>query len=164
MLDNYLKSAWRSLRKNRTFTVLNIMGLSIGVACSLLIALYVLDELSYDRFNTKADRICRIDEQVKFGDFSYNGAETPPTMGPVFTRDFATIEGYTRFKTDPDVIVRKGNESFKEDRAVYADSSLFDVFTLEMIAGDKRTALKEPHRQKIFQQPGCDRKDVGDRR
>jgi putative ABC transport system permease protein len=121
------------------------MGLSIGVACSLLIALYVLDELSYDRFNTKADRICRIDEQVKFGDFSYNGAETPPTMGPVFTRDFATIEGYTRFKTDPDVIVRKGNESFKEDRAVYADSSLFDVFTPEMIAGDKRTALKEPH-------------------
>ena len=73
MFENYFKTAWRSLRKNKIFTILNIAGLSIGLACSLLIALYVLDELSYDRFNTRADHIYRIDEQVKFGDFNYNG-------------------------------------------------------------------------------------------
>src|SRR5580692_3272232 len=99
MVQNYFKTAWRSLRKNRTFTVLNIIGLSIGVACSLLIALYVLDELSYDRFNKQAGQIYRIDEQVKFGDFSYNGAEVPGIVGPVFTRDFPSIVQYTRFRT-----------------------------------------------------------------
>jgi putative ABC transport system permease protein len=145
MLQNYFKTAWRSLRKNKTFSALNIIGLSIGVACSLLIALYVLDELSYDRFNTRADSIYRIDEQVRFGDFNYNGAETPPMMGPTFARDFKTIEHYTRFKTNPGVTIRKGDESFSEDRAVYADSTLFDVFSLDMIAGDKTSALKEPH-------------------
>jgi putative ABC transport system permease protein len=144
MLQNYFKTAWRSLRKNKTFSVLNIIGLSIGVACSLLIALYVIDELSYDRFNTQGDHIYRIDEQVKFGDFSYNGAEVPGIMGPAFARDFAAIVQYTRFKATSGIVIRKGGESIREDRAVYADSSLFDVFSLEMIAGDKKTALAAP--------------------
>ncbi|HWK06584.1 MAG TPA: ABC transporter permease [Puia sp.] len=145
MFKNYFKTAWRSLRKNKTFSILNIIGLSIGVACSLLIALYVLDELSYDRFNTQADRIYRIDEQVKFGDFNYSGTWVPAIMGPTFAKDFKQIEQYTRLKYNPNVVIRKGGESIREDRAVYADSSLFDVFTLEMIAGDKKTALQEPH-------------------
>ena len=145
MFKNYFKTAWRSLRRNKTFSILNIIGLSIGVACSLLIALYVLDELSYDRFNTQADHIYRIDEKVKFGDFNYDGTWTPAIMGPGFAKDFKQIEQYTRLKANPSVVIRKGGESIREDRAVYADSSLFDVFTLEMIAGDKKTALKEPH-------------------
>jgi putative ABC transport system permease protein len=145
MFENYFKTAWRSLIKNKTFSVLNIAGLSIGVACSLSIALYVLDELSYDRFNTRADRIYRIDKQIKFGDFNYDGAGTPAIVGPTFTRDFSQIEHYTRFKTNPGVVIRRVGESIREDKVVYADSSLFDVFTVEMIAGDKKTALREPH-------------------
>jgi putative ABC transport system permease protein len=145
MFGNYFKTAWRSLRRNKTFTILNITGLSIGLVCSLLIALYVLDELNYDRFNTQADRIYRIDEEVKFGDFHYNGAEVPAIMGPAFAKDFNQIERYTRFKSSDAIIIRKNNENIREDRVVYADSSLFDVFTLEMIAGDKKNALKEPH-------------------
>ncbi len=145
MVENYFKAAWRSLSKNRIFTTLNVTGLSIGLACSLLIALYVVDELSYDKFNTHADRIYRIDEQVRFGDFNYNGAEVPGILGPVLARDFSQIEQYTRFKSSPDVVIRKGNENIREDKAVYADSSLFNVFSLEMIAGNKETALKEPH-------------------
>jgi len=145
MFKNYFKTAWRSLRKNKVFTILNIVGLSIGLACSLLIALYVLDELSYDRFNTQAGHIYRIDEHVKFGDFNYNGTEVPALMGPAFSRDFKEIEHYTRFKSSPGIVIRKGSENIREDRVLYADSSLFDVFTLDMIAGDKKTALKEPH-------------------
>jgi putative ABC transport system permease protein len=145
MFENYFKTAWRNLRKNKTFTILNIIGLSIGLACSLLIALYVLDELSYDRFNTQADRIYRIDEQLKFGDFNYNGAEVPAIMGPTFIKDFKEIEHYTRFKSSPGVVIQKGSENIREDRVVYADSSLFDVFTLNMITGNKKTALKEPN-------------------
>ena len=145
MGENYFKTAWRNLSKNKTFTTLNVTGLSIGLACSLLIALYVVDELSYDRFNAHADHIYRIDEQVRFGDFNYNGAEVPGIMGPAFARDFKQIEQYTRFKVSPGVVIRKGNENIREDRVVYADSSLFNVFSLEMIAGDKETALREPH-------------------
>ena len=145
MFENYFKTAWRSLSKNKTFTILNITGLSIGLVCSLLIALYVMDELSYDRFNTNADRIYRIDEQIKFGDFNYHGTQVPGIMGPVFAKDFKQIEQYMRFKSNSSVIIQKGNESIREDRIIYADSSLFDVFTFEMIAGDKKTALKEPH-------------------
>ncbi|HTB26086.1 MAG TPA: ABC transporter permease, partial [Puia sp.] len=145
MFENYFKTAWRSLRKNKTFTILNIAGLSIGLACSLLIALFVLDELSYDRFNTQADHIYRIDEQVKFGDFNYNGAWVPAIMGPTFAKDFDEIGQYTRLKSSEGVVIRKGKENIREDRAVYADSSLFDVFTFNMIAGNSKTALKEPH-------------------
>ncbi len=145
MFRNYLKTAFRGLSKNKTFAILNIAGLSIGVACSLLIALYVLDELSYDRFNARANDIYRIDEQLKYGDFNYNGAEVPAIMGPVFAKDFMQIEHYTRLKANSGVIVKRGNENIREDQAAYADSSLFDVFTLHMIAGDRKAALKEPH-------------------
>jgi putative ABC transport system permease protein len=145
MFENYFKTAWRSLKKNKTFSFLNITGLSIGLACSLLITLFVLDELSYDRFNTQADRIYRIDEQVKFGDFNYDGTQVPAIMGPAFMKDFKEIDQYTRFKSSPGIVIRKGNENIREDRVLFADSSVFDVFTLDMIAGDKKTALKEPH-------------------
>ncbi|HLZ85991.1 MAG TPA: hypothetical protein VKQ52_02070, partial [Puia sp.] len=92
----------------------------------------MLDELSYDRFNTQADRIYRIDEQVKFGDFNYNGTEVPAVMGPGFAKDFSQIAGYTRLKYNSNVIIRKGGENIRESKAAYADSSLFDVFTLEI--------------------------------
>ena len=121
MLKNYFKTAWRSLGKNKTVAILNITGLSIGLACSLLIALYVLDETSYDRFNTNADNIYRIHEQIKFGDYHYNGAQVPGIMGPAFAKDFKQVEQYTRFKDQSGVVIRKGNESIREDRAVYAE-------------------------------------------
>ena len=115
MFENYFKTAWRSLRKNKTFTILNIAGLSIGLACSLLIALFVLDELCYDRFNTQADHIYRIDEQVRFGDFNYNGTEVPAIMGPAFAKDFNQIRQYTRFKNSTGIVIRKDNENIRED-------------------------------------------------
>src|SRR5664279_462843 len=119
MIQNYFKTAWRSLRKNKSFSILNIVGLSIGVACSLWIALYVMDELSYDRYNTRAGLIYRIDEQVKFGDFNYNGVEVPAIMAPSFAKDFKQIDHYTRFKTKPGVVIRKSSENIREDRVVY---------------------------------------------
>ena len=145
MINNYFKIAWRNLRKNKTFSIINITGLSIGVSCFLLIALYVLHELSFDKYNLHASQIYRIVDHTKFGDFSYDGAEAPAIMGPTFTKDIPQIENYVRFKKHGGFSVEKGSEIFKEDQAVYADSSLFDVFTLPMIAGDPNTALKEPH-------------------
>lgn len=145
MIKNYLKIAWRNLLKNKTFSVINIIGLSVGVTCFLLIAFYVLDELNYDKYNAKADRIYRIDDHVKFGDFTYEGAESPAVMGPAFTKDYPQIQGYVRLKNYGGFVVSKGNDNIKEEKGAYADSSLFDVFTLPVIAGDPKTALKEPH-------------------
>jgi putative ABC transport system permease protein len=144
MIKNWFTTAWRNLKKNKTSGLLNIAGLSIGMACFLLMALYVLDELQYDRYNTQADNIYRIDQQVKFGDFKYHGAWVPAIMGPAFTKDFPQVTQYTRLRYNPGIVIRKGAESIVED-AVHADSSLFDVFTLPMLAGDAGTALKEPH-------------------
>ncbi|MDP4284192.1 MAG: ABC transporter permease [Bacteroidota bacterium] len=145
MIKNYFKLAWRNLWKNKTFSIINIAGLSIGVSCFLLIALYVLDELNYDRYNVHAKQIYRIDDHVKFGDFSYEGAQAPAIMGPAFKKDYPQVEQYARLKNYSDFVIKKGSENLKEDKGAYADSTLFDVFTLPMIEGDPKTALTEPH-------------------
>lgn len=96
MLKNYLKTALRNLWKNKGFSAINIVGLATGIATCLVILLYVMDELSYDKYNLQADRIYRIDNEIKFGDNYYNGADAPALMGPVFAKDFPQIEHYTR--------------------------------------------------------------------
>ena len=145
MFKNYFKIAWRNLRKNKTFSIINITGLSIGISCFLLIALYVLDELSYDKYNVNANQLYRIDHHIKFGDFSYDGADAPAIMGPSFQKDYPQIQQYVRFKNYGDFVIKKGSENLKEDKGVYVDSTLFDVFTLPMIEGDPKKALQEPH-------------------
>lgn len=145
MIGNYFKIAWRSFQKHRVFSFINVFGLSIGIACFLLVALYVLDELSYDRHNVYANRIYRIDHTIKFGDFLYEGTEAPAVMGPAFMKNHPQIEQYVRFKNNGGIVVKKGAENLKEDRVIYADSSLFAVFSLPMIAGDEKTALAAPH-------------------
>jgi putative ABC transport system permease protein len=145
MIKNYFKTARRNLWKNKTFSVINIAGLSIGVSCFLLITLYVLDEISYDKYNKHANRIYRIDDQIKVGSFLYNGAQTPGIMGPSFAKDFQQVEQYVRLRNIGGIVIKKDQENIREDKVIYADSSLFEVFTLPMIAGDLKTALKEPH-------------------
>ncbi|HLY69144.1 MAG TPA: ABC transporter permease, partial [Puia sp.] len=145
MIKNYFKVALRNLARKKIFPIINMLGLSVGVACFLLIGLYVLDELRFDRYNQNADRIYRIDNQIKFGDFQYNGAAAPAIMGPVFTRIYQQIAQYVRFRIYGGIVIQKGDELIKEDRVIFADSTLFDVFTLPLVAGNPRTALKEPH-------------------
>ena len=82
MLKNYLKTALRNLWKNKGFSAINIFGLATGVATCLVIMLYVMDELSYDKYNVNADRIYRIDNQIQFGDNKYDGTDAAPLMGP----------------------------------------------------------------------------------
>jgi putative ABC transport system permease protein len=88
MFKNHFKTAWRSLRKNKSFSIINIAGLAIGIATCLLIILYVLDELNYDKFNMKADRIYRINNEVKFGDNHFDLAQVPAAEGPEVIREF----------------------------------------------------------------------------
>jgi putative ABC transport system permease protein len=146
MIKNYLKIAWRNLLKNKTFSLINITGLASGLACFILIALYVADELSYDRFNEKADRICRINADIIFGGNNLHLAVTPDPMGAALKKDYPEIEDYVRFYTSGGPkLVKKGYSFISEDNVAHADSTLFNVFTLPAVAGDTKTALNEPN-------------------
>ena len=145
MLKNYFKTAIRNLIKNRFYSSLNIIGLSIGLATCLLIFLYVLDELSYDKYNVNADRIYRVNNELKFGDNYFDMAVTPALLGTTMVSEFPEVEQSARLRWYGSFLVRKGNENVKEERVAFGDSTLFEVFTLPMIAGDPKTALKEKH-------------------
>ncbi|HEY4061662.1 MAG TPA: ABC transporter permease [Puia sp.] len=145
MFKNYLKTALRNLWKNKGFSLINILGLAIGLATCLLIIIYVMDELSYDRFNEKADRTYRLDGDIKFGGNHFILAVAPAPAGPAMRKDYPEIETAVRFRWNGGFLVKKGSQNIREDRVVFADSTLFDVFSFPLIAGDPHTALVNPH-------------------
>jgi putative ABC transport system permease protein len=145
MLKNYFKTALRNLVRNKFYTSINMIGLAAGLATCLLIFLYVLDELSYDRYNKKAERIFRVNNEIKFGGNYADLAVAPALMGPTMVKEFPTVQQYTRVKWYGGFLVRKGNQNVREGRVGYGDSTLFDVFTFPMLDGDPKTALREPH-------------------
>lgn len=145
MFKNYLLLALRQLRKNRGYSFINIFGLATGLGVCLLIVLYVTDELSYDRYNVNADRIYRIDEDLYFNNTQYDAVTTSKFFGPTLVASYPRIEQMVRFRNPGDLLVRKGNDHVVEHHFTFADSTIFKVFTLPMIAGDPNTALNDPH-------------------
>src|SRR5882672_1979077 len=144
MFKNYLLIAWRNLKNNKAFSFINISGLAIGLATCLLILLYVKDELSYDQYNEKADRIYRIDGDMKFAGNHFVLAVAPEPMGAALKRDYPEVEQEVHFRQYGGLLVKKGQQNLQEDKVIYADSTLFSVFTLPMIQGDPARALVEP--------------------
>jgi len=145
MIKNYIKTAFRNLLKNKGFTAINVLGLALGLATCLLIVFYVFDELSYDSYNVKADRIYRLNNEIKFGGNDNSYASVPAPTAAALKADFPEVEQAVRFRMKGGNAVKKGNQNIQEDMMIYADQSLFDVFTLPMIDGDPKTALKDPH-------------------
>jgi putative ABC transport system permease protein len=144
MIKNYLKTAFRSLLKNKGFTAINVLGLTLGIATCLLIVFYVLDELSYDRFNEKADRIYRVNNDIKFGGSENSYAIAPGPAAMTLKADFPEIEQAARIFAGGSVRVRKGDRFVQEDRVLFADSTLFSIFTFPMIQGNTKDALVAP--------------------
>jgi putative ABC transport system permease protein len=145
MLKNNFKIAFRNLWKNKGYSAINIFGLAIGLATGLLITLFVIDELSYDKYNEKADRIYRVDTDINLSGSEFKHYVTPAPMAGVLMKDYPRIEQTTRLRGGGDMLVQKGNETLVEHNAFSADPSLFSVFTLPMISGDPKTALNQPH-------------------
>ncbi|MEO5561971.1 MAG: ABC transporter permease [Chitinophagaceae bacterium] len=146
MLQNYIKIAWRNLIRNKVFSFINIAGLAVGLACFSMIALYVADELSYDRYNEKASRIYRVNADIRFGGTNQHLAVTADPMGAALKKDYPQVEQYVRFYTSGGPKrVKKDNVFITENNVAHADSTLFSVFTLPAIAGDTKTALNEPN-------------------
>jgi putative ABC transport system permease protein len=145
MFRNYLKIAIRSLQKSKGFTALNIIGLASGLGVCLLIVLYVTDELSYDRYNVHADRVYRVDEDVYLNNTRYESATISKFFGPTLVASYPKIQQMVRFRNPGNLLVRKGNDHILDHQFTFADSTIFKVFTLPMIAGDPNTALNNPH-------------------
>jgi putative ABC transport system permease protein len=145
MIKNYIKTAFRSLLKNKGFTAINILGLALGLATCMLIVFYVFDELSYDKYNVNIGRIYRVNSDIKFGGNENSYAVSPAPVAAALINDFPEIEQVVRFRDKGGAKVKKGSLSIQEDRMIYADPSVFSVFTLPMIDGDRVNALKEPH-------------------
>jgi putative ABC transport system permease protein len=145
MFRNYLKIAFRNLQRQKAFTSINVVGLAIGLATCVLITLYIQDELSYDRYNQKADRIVRVAINLKLNGEAINS----PTIGPTTARDlgneYPEVLETTRIRNQGGRFVSYGTTSFKEDRVLYSDSTFFQVFTIPFLKGDPRTALTEPN-------------------
>lgn len=146
MIRNYFKVAFRNLQKNKGYSAINIFGLAIGLASCLLIMLYVTDELSYDRHFKNADRIYRINSDIRFGGADLHMTQTSDMMGELLKKDYPQVEEYTRLYTNDGArLIRKGNEYITEDRVANVDSTFFTVFQLPSIEGDTHTALNEPN-------------------
>jgi putative ABC transport system permease protein len=146
MIRNYFKIAWRNLIKNKGFSIINIIGLSLGIGCFIMISMFVIDELSYDRYHEKANRIYRINSDIIFGGTEMSMAVSSDPMGETLKKDYPEVEEYVRFyASQGSKLIKKGNEYINESAVVHADSTLFKVFTLPTIIGDTKTALNEPN-------------------
>src|SRR5258708_35236977 len=124
MIRNYIKTAFRSLLKNKGFTAINVLGLALGLATCLLIVFYVFDELSYDRYNVNLDRIYRINNDIKFGGNENTYSESPAPTAAALKSDFPEIEQVTRFRQRGGNQVKKGNQNLQEDNMGYAEPAI----------------------------------------
>jgi putative ABC transport system permease protein len=145
MFKNYIKTAVRSLYKNKGFTAINILGLALGLATCLLIVFYVVDELSYDRYNTKADSIYRVNEDLKLGENNLQYAVAMAPLAKTLKAEYPYVEDATRIKSAGTTHVKKGNGNIVENKVGFVDANIFNVFTLPMISGDPKTVLLEPN-------------------
>ena len=145
MMGNYFKTAFRSFKRNKGFTFLNITGLTIGLAVCLLIIFYVFDESSYDRFNSKGDRIYRVNSDTKINTSITSSAIAAPKVAEALALNFPEIEKTVRLLADEEVRFKKGEELVVEKNTLLCDPSIFDIFTLPMLEGDPNTALAAPN-------------------
>lgn len=145
MINRFFKHSIRALNRQKGYLLINIIGLSIGISCSLLITLFIIHELSFDRFNEKKDRIFRLVVTGTIGDRELNYAVTAAPVGPTMKREFPEVENFTRvfFLNDP--TINYGDERFTEHKFLEADSSFFTIFSYPLIRGDKKTVLNSPH-------------------
>src|SRR5690606_238901 len=144
MLTNHLKLAFRNLARQKGLSAINIFGLAIGIATCLVIMLYVYNELSYDRYNDKSDRIVRVVFRGFVGRGEIKEANVMPPVAEALKRDYPEVQEATRLMTGGTPLITFGDKSFKEDALAYVDSNFFQVFTIPFLQGDPRTALAEP--------------------
>ncbi len=143
MLANIIRVAFRSLLRNRGFAILNVVGLSFGVSCVILIALYIQDERAFDAFNERGEQVVRIDIDTITNGVTEESGRTPGILAPSLASSMPEVETAIRLG-NADPVLRANGEPFEAEELLLADPEVFDVFTLPFLSGDPSTALVEP--------------------
>ncbi|OKS85187.1 ABC transporter permease [Mucilaginibacter polytrichastri] len=144
MIKSYFKIAWRSLSKHKVFSTINIFGLAIGIATFWIIALYVTDELNYDRFNANADRIFRV---VQHGTWNGGKFDLAPTSAPyaaALKNDYPEVVDAVRINMEGNGKIKYGDKHIDGDNIAFSDNSIFNIFSYHFLYGDPKTALQKP--------------------
>lgn len=142
MFNNYIKTALRNIKKHKSFTIINISGLAIGLTCCILLAIYINSELSFDKYHQKKDRIFRIGEEFSFNNFTSRQSATNGVIAAALKNNYPEVEETTRFRYTRTSVKYK-DKQFAE-RFYYADESVFNIFSWPLLKGDPTTALKVP--------------------
>ncbi|MEO6316108.1 MAG: ABC transporter permease [Chitinophagaceae bacterium] len=144
MIKNYFILAYRNLKRNKTFSLINIGGLALGLAAFWLITLYVANEMSYDNYHTKANRIYRVAQHGSWPGGSFHLAVTPAPMALALQNDFPEIERTVRFDAEGGATLVYGEQRLQVGDIFFADSSVFKIFSYHFLYGDANTALSRP--------------------
>ena len=145
MIKNLLLVALRNFKRDKGYSLLNILGLTIGITFSLFLIFYIKDELSYDRYNKNADRIYRVNAYIKEKDKDMmKWTSTPFPLAPALKKDYPEVQEAVRFVGNDKFMFKNGELKFYEDKVFYADSNVFNVFTHQFIEGNPQTALNLP--------------------
>jgi putative ABC transport system permease protein len=145
MLRNYFLVALRNIIRNKLYSVVNIFGLAIGLACCFMILLHIKDEFSYDKFNNKADQIYRMALHRYYPDTQVDYALSPHSIGPIMVQEMPEIKGMVRlFQGQGETAITFGDKTFNESRFMLADSNFFDFFSIRLLKGNPEEILRNP--------------------
>jgi len=152
MYKNYFLIAWRNLIKKKAYSAINILGLGVGIACCFLIFTFVQSELSYDTYHSKRDRIYRITHGTRVSEDPRNLTKEGPSwvwgnapVGPALKNEFPEIEKVVQFSGRADILLTNDDKKYQENGVFFMDSTVFDVFSWDLLQGDPKTALVNPY-------------------
>lgn len=151
MFRNYIKIAWRNLLRNRSFSVLNIVGLSIGLAVTALILIWINFEMGFDRFHEKTDRIYQVNNQYPVEGEIWTWNSTPKIMASVIEKDYPEVEGVSRYFYETPFLFSKGEKRIKSTGTI-VDSDFLKMFSFPLVQGDVETVFEEVNSVVITQE------------
>jgi putative ABC transport system permease protein len=146
MLKNLIKTAIRHIVKHYGYSILNILGLTLGISSALFLIIYVSDEVSYDRYHRNADRIYRVSSKITEPDDQFTWIVAQIPFGPQVVKDYPEVESFVRFINMPRALYKYEENEFNEENFYYVDSTLFKIFSYEVIRGDVNAAITQPNK------------------
>jgi putative ABC transport system permease protein len=146
MLRNLFKTAVRHILKHFGYSLLNVLGLTLGITSALFLIVYVTDEASYDRYHEKADRIYRVSSKISEPDDQFTWIVAQIPFAPQAAQDYPEIQSCVRFISIPRALYKYEDKEYNEENFYFVDSTLFDIFTFKVVKGDPRRALLEPNK------------------
>ena len=145
MIGNYIKTALRNLQRHKGYAFINIAGLAIGMACCILISLFIIYQLSFDKYHEKADQIYRLCSEIQMGENITTLPISNAPVGPVLKDNYPEVLNAVRLKTRERIPIKYKDRLFYEDGILWADNSLFEVFTFPMIDGNPQDTLNRAY-------------------